>query len=57
MLVKMNIVKSPDKIFEFVDINTLGNDQHITATAFLLKAAISVAHYNAMRGKTCAYEN
>ena len=52
MLVKKNLVKSADKLFEFVDISSLGSDKRDVATAFLLKAAISVTHYNAMRRKT-----
>ena len=55
MLVKKNLVKSADKQFEFMVINSLGSDERDVATAFLLKAAISVTHYNAMRGKTSAY--
>jgi hypothetical protein len=52
MLVTKNLVKTADKLFEFVDFNSLGSDKRDVAIAFLLKAAISVTHYDTMRGKS-----
>ena len=52
MLVTKNLVKTADKLFEFVVLNSLGSVEHDVATAFLLKAAISVTHYDTMRGKS-----
>ena len=43
------------KIFEFVDFDTLTGSDQDTATAFILKAGISVAHYKSMRSKQNIY--